>query len=265
MALILDAELFAIQMAVEHIMQMYVCIKNYRGVVIYTDSQSVIRLLKNRSPHTNRNTVFRVQQSLYQVSKYLNFDLKLQWIPGHMNIQGNEMVDMIAKAAHNLDTTTWCQKSKQIKMTEVKEKLNKLWERAWRDSVDVHNKGQHLAIIRSSLGYWPWTEHLNRRLETAMARLRLGHVGLNKHLFRFNMVPSDQCVCGEVETVQHFLLECPLYEQLRAAMRIKLLMQKVECNLKNLLGGGIYDVDTQESIQKIVYLYLQGTGKLNQL
>jgi len=262
---ILDAELYAINKAIEQVCQIHSCLSEYRGAVIYTDSLSVIKLLQNRSPPSNRHTVFNIQNTLLQIIRFLRLELKVQWIPGHMDIKGNERVDLMAKAAHNLEVSTWNKKTTRVIMREMKNELAKMWENKWKENADILNKGKHLTQIRESLGYWEWAENKSRRIETAMARLRLGHVGLNKHLHRFNMALSEDCVCGEVETVSHYLLECPLYEQLRAAMRIKLLPHNVECNLKNLLGGGNFSSSTQNTIVRVVALYLQGTGRLNQL
>ena len=49
---------------------------------------------------------------------------------------------------------------------------------------------------------------------------------------------SEKCpkkiVCGDIETVQHFILECPLYEDTR---------QKLQKNLFLLLGIPYLDMD----------------------
>ena len=42
-------------------------------------------------------------------------------------------------------------------------------------------------------------------------RLRTECSSLNQHLFKRNVVESPNCVCGETESNEHFLLECPRY------------------------------------------------------
>lgn len=51
-------------------------------------------------------------------------------------------------------------------------------------------------------------------------RLRLGMSSLSAHLFPYGLSVSPDCLCGDRETVEHFLLECPRY----AAHRVRLLV-----------------------------------------
>ena len=53
---------------------------------------------------------------------------------------------------------------------------------------------------------------LNQILHT---RLRTECSSLNQHLFKRNLVESPNCVCGEIKSNEHFLLECPRYNLIR--------------------------------------------------
>ena len=46
-------------------------------------------------------------------------------------------------------------------------------------------------------------------------RLRTESSSLNQHLFKCSLVLSPNCVCGEVESNEHFLLACPRYNLIR--------------------------------------------------
>ena len=44
-----------------------------------------------------------------------------------------------------------------------------------------------------------------------LSRIRMGCSALNSDLFRKNIVNSPRCTCGAIETLTHYLLNCPHY------------------------------------------------------
>ena len=54
-----------------------------------------------------------------------------------------------------------------------------------------------------------------RRFQIIRARLRNECSSLKHHLFIRNIVDSPFCVCGALETNQHYFFECPLYRNER--------------------------------------------------
>ena len=73
--------------------------------------------------------------------------------------------------------------------------------------------------VRDKVGTWPWSSNKVRVIETAMARLRLGHAGVNAHLHRFGMKNTESCECGDPETIEHFLLNCTEHLQHRDVLQ----------------------------------------------
>ena len=57
-----------------------------------------------------------------------------------------------------------------------------------------------------------------RKQQINHARLRLGCSSLNFDLYRRNIVETDLCACGSVETANHFLLHCPSYRTARDSL-----------------------------------------------
>ncbi|KAF2365792.1 Ribonuclease H-like domain [Trinorchestia longiramus] len=76
-------------------------------------------------------------------------------------------------------------------------------------------------------------------------RLRLGHVGVAVHLHCFQLLESPLCRCGQVETVEHFLLNCDNYSAQRHPLKRLLQCLGLQFNLKNVLGGGDYSSGVQ--------------------
>ena len=82
-----------------------------------------------------------------------------------------------------------------------------------------------------------------------ISRLRTGHCHLNQYLHRFNIIETPKCECGaERETVEHYLLNCELYEEERDALRRRVGAQGMR--LAILLGDSQIIKDTVEYIEK---------------
>ncbi len=69
--------------------------------------------------------------------------------------------------------------------------------------------GRHLYKIQKKVGFQNnETGSDFKRREVIIARLRLGHSSLNGNLHEIRKHPSGLCgFCGEIETVEHILLQ----------------------------------------------------------
>ena len=87
-----------------------------------------------------------------------------------------------------------------------------------------------------------------------MASLRLKNSDLNENLFSITLVESPNCMCGaEKESIKHYLLECPRYEELRNELFKKIdFVQSI--SEKELLDG---DREFNSEKNKIIILDVQ--------
>jgi len=82
-----------------------------------------------------------------------------------------------------------------------------------------------------------------------VAQLRTGHCHLNQYLHRFNIIETSECECGaEKETVDHYLLNCELYDEGRDELRRKAGIEGMR--LSALLGDSRIIKKTVEYIEK---------------
>ena len=58
-----------------------------------------------------------------------------------------------------------------------------------------------------------------------MLQLRTGYSILSDYRHKLGQVESRFCECGQIETVQHYLLECPLYHEARYTLMKRLREQ----------------------------------------
>ena len=76
-----------------------------------------------------------------------------------------------------------------------------------------------------------------RRFQIIHARLRNECSSLKHHLFMRNIVESPLCVCGAIETNQHYFFECPVYRNERSVLLRSLSYLSCVVDLNTLLFG----------------------------
>ncbi|KAF2353310.1 Ribonuclease H domain [Trinorchestia longiramus] len=254
---IMECELIAINEALQWILLNNCQEEKY---VIFSDSLSSLHFIQNTRPKNYLPLVFNIQDKLFNIAA--SHWLYMQFIPGHKGIRGNEAADEAAKNAHLLRYRTLMpspsEEVKNLTNTAFKTK----WKTEWLSSIQLTGKGRHLLKIRDNTGQWPWSAHKTRNIETALARLRVGHTGLRSHLYRFSIVEDLYCSCGAEESIDHIFFSCPYYASERTTMKNSLIPLNVPFCLKNLLVGGLFLEPTQKQIVKIVANYLTSIRKI---
>ena len=140
--------------------------------------------------------------------------LKIIWIPGHMNIEGNEHADQEAKRAATDPAVRQLFRHPPLKSSriqQIKAMAKTQWNRQWTEDTKT---SKHLRRISSKqgtqLGPKLYNSISGRNTCAQIVQLRTGHCGLNKYLHRFGKRYSPYCSCGYAkETVEHFILDCP--------------------------------------------------------
>jgi len=257
---VIESELFAIHEALNWSLTN---LSPAEKLVIFTDSQASISLIKNRRPKSYLHLIFKIQTKL--MSLLSSHEVFLQYIPGHKGIGGNEVADQAAAEAHSLRYRTITAISKEELARQLNIKMMSMWNSCWLNNIRNSGKGLFISLIKGEVGNWPWALNKNRAVETALARLRTGHAGVKAHLARFNMVDSPLCSCGSSETIHHLLLTCPIHASARTNLTNALTALKVPVNLKNLLGGGPFSDVTQDAIVNAVASFLTSTNMLQVL
>jgi ribonuclease HI len=163
--------------------------------------------------------------------------LVLRWTPGHIGIAGNELVDEHAKRAANGAGES----SEQVDLpaallgplprsaAAIQQAFNartrgraiKRWKRSSR-----YNRVMQIDSSMPSKKYLDLLRITPRNQSTALIWLRTGWAPLRKHLYSINAGDIDSPTCAscdiEDETVRHFLLDCPTYEDARRRLRAEL-------------------------------------------
>ena len=256
---IMGAELFAINQSLHWLLLNQPLIQHL-GVVILTDSRSGIQALES---HRQKSCSFTTNQmlNLAHILKDSEVNLTIQWIPSHVGLMGNERADELVKSAHDLTLLT----NAPLDPTEMKLKIKSTCRRRCQQRYDIDKLETHIGGIRSTLEHWPWSSFKSRRVETAMARLRIGHSRLKAHLFRFGLVNDPNCnTCAVPENTKHILEECYRSRQERRVLYQKMHALGIQRpSTKVLLGGGDYDIALQGEIMKAMEYFLTSSGSID--
>ena len=196
---IYSAELTAISLAFSHIST-----SNYTKFIVLSDCLSCLQSFQGFK-FTNP----LLQDVIGQLLTLTGKNIVMAWIPGHVGIPGNELVDHMAKSALDLPYS-----NSKVPHTDFKGAIKshaiKLWQNQWDNAVD--NK---LHSIKPVLGSNALTFRKSRREEMVLAHLRIGHTYLT-HSYLLRGEPPPECIsCQEPLTVQHILLHCVDFNHVR--------------------------------------------------
>ena len=252
---VVGAELFAILQALRFVESESL---SSAKIVVLSDSQCALRMIGNTHCASYRVFCFEIQTLLLALSARV----RLQWVPAHCGVLGNEIADRSAKLGHSNQLSVRTKLNFEEMAVKLKRATLDEWRCRWRASVAALGKGEFLSSILERPRFRVWFSLPSRRMSCVVSRLRMGHVGVLQHLYRFNLSDSDLCtVCAVPETVRHFLLDCPRYSRSRIVLRSTLSSVGVDCTLSNVLGCGDHSEAVKRQLLRALTVFLAATGR----
>ena len=207
-------ELSAIDLAIEEVAS--ASHQPRKNVLLLSDCQSALTVASSPLPPTSySNLYYNIQRNVKQLL-LLGICVTLHWIAGHVDLPGNDKSDTLAKeAAQEAENMTSSRLT--IAWNEAKSRLNKNAHKRWTNRISQLTRNFHLPppSVKS------FKSSMSRIAEIRYFRLKLGHTRLKDHMNRImpTEFPSPICDCGvDRETVEHFLLNCPLHLKQREIM-----------------------------------------------
>jgi ribonuclease HI len=170
---------------------------------ICTDSMSIHEALANDNWKDAQDWVRKVKEKSY----VLTGKITILWIPSHCGCEGNEIADQLANEGTKLD-----QADIPITHDIAQARVRK---RKWSVS---HVRAKDTYRERRKPKYeeekeWP------RAVRSLYARLRTGHAKeLKQYRYVIEIEDDPFCICGEPETIQHVLCDCPILELARRSV-----------------------------------------------
>ena len=206
---IFSAEIYAIFLCITTIAN-----RQDQRCTIFTDSKSSLDSIKDM--YSENPVIKQIQSLLIRLSRS-NIEIRLCWVPAHVNISGNEAADQLAKSATSSSQPPALYKSfYRDYFPKIKKSAYDDWQNYWHDLRSTIDRPNKLRRIKSSTKAWSSSCLPKQRLlERSLCRLRIGHCHLtHKFLMERGEPPEcDYCQCPL--TVDHVLTECALYGRIR--------------------------------------------------
>ena len=147
----------------------YIHYSNYQFCTLYTDSYNALQLIQTFP--TVQPIVHAILDWLFRIAVHKK-TVHFCWVPSHVGVAGNEEVDRLASEAVNTKSEPLSVPATDY-YSAFSKCLNSRWQTFW--SSITSNK---LRTVKTSVTPWLAPCHRNRRWETALARLRIGHTRL---------------------------------------------------------------------------------------
>ena len=133
------------------------------------------------------------------------------WVPSHCGIEGNDIVDQLAKGTldHDIHPLT------TVHYADLKPVVNSYIQQDVQIKWDVSIHGRDLYLLKPTLGPPRKFRHLTRAEEVLITTLRIGYTKATKSHILSRGPPTACQHCGQTLTIKHMLLECTVLQQIR--------------------------------------------------
>jgi ribonuclease HI len=221
------------------------------GCSIFTDNQSAIQAVETPKRQSGQYIVEKILDTIDEIHKLApTRTIHIEWVPGHKTIAGNEQADQAAKAAATPNATAPSTTMRSAQKQSIQSMAKIKWETEWKTGRQNAKRLRNMSQYPdTTTGPELYGELQQRKHVVCITRLRTGHCHLNEYLHRFDIIETAECECGaEKETIDHYLLNCELYDEERDALRRKVGVGGMRTG--NLLGNKKIIKNTMEYIEK---------------
>lgn len=205
-ASITECELHAIEQGVKWVIRNA---QNGECWQTFTDSQAALNILNCRA----RTQKWEKARQITLLLKGNTDRVRLHWVPGHSEVEGNEIADQLATSGGNLAEVNaeGCVSGRTLAryLKEQQRIAIRFWWSTERTRLGTAIKEFFFCAYHASL----W---IHREVTPAASAIVFGRAMTPALRFRCGLAPSPECSCGAaVGDIRHYLRSCPFLEPAR--------------------------------------------------
>ena len=155
--------------------------------------------------------------------------IKIEWVPSHQGIKGNEKADQLANKATESQNINSIPKPRTKLKQQVKKHFENTWSRDWRrqDPTKIE--------FKPNPGPTAYLDE-KRRDQTTLTRIRLKVTRLT-HSHYFTRTAEKQCQhCNTKLSLQHLFIDCPLMATQRRSLIQQCNLKQIQMTLENIVS-----------------------------
>ena len=117
--------------------------------------------------------------------------------------------------------------TKQDIITASRNSIPEKWQHQWENS----DRGRSYFKYHPNISEKCRKDFSSKPVFAIITGLRSGFIPLNHNKYLTSQIDSPNCLCGESETVHHYLLQCSNYEEEREGFRNEVYFTTGSLNL----------------------------------
>ncbi|KAL1396352.1 hypothetical protein pipiens_010571 [Culex pipiens pipiens] len=231
--------------------------KKYKKTVIFTDSKSGCQSLTNsKLLHEN----FIIWDIYKEIEKAPRGAIKIQWVPSHVGIRGNEAADVAAQGKSYDKQTEFMGITMGDACVVSQKEIWEDWSREYKATSETKGRWHYQLMESPGPKIWSKGLLLSPAQIKLLSRIRSGHTLTKDRRALWRLEDDNLCeLCLEVEDLKHSLYYCPKYNNTRSKHHVPVkttdpavLKEKAAEELKSAAslkgGGGEETTNTPEAV-----------------
>lgn len=179
--------------------------------------------------------VLAIESWIAKIKAKHQIDIHVSWVPGHMNITGNELADQAAKKKTEMQQSI---SEKYVSFSYIKRKIKESALSEWQEEYIKTNKGKFYSQFECLSKWKAYKKTVKKKIWSAFMQLKMGHGYFKSYLVRLPGYSTDRClVCDTREDSEHLILHCKVTHAVREELKQEYNIK--EFSLKNLFSTKI--------------------------